>query len=145
MTKNYLNEILQEFDQAFATLTTESTDNEVYHNVVNAVERSVNDLQDASKAERELKLQKIEAMAAEISSERYSSNYNPEICLANMLNLVLSKNIAQADENNFFQLLNKERKIDLGEALNDFDFYLNNPYKKKAEKILSRIEARKNK
>ena len=47
-------------------------------------------------------------------------------------------------QNDFFQLLNQDHDINLDEALNDFDFYLNNPYKKKAEKMLSNIEARKN-
>lgn len=91
------------------------------------------------------KLKKIEALATEMSAERYSPNYNPEICLANLLNFILSKDLDQETEDNFFQLLNEERNVDLNEALNDFDFYIDNPYKKKAEKILSKIEARKNK
>ena len=48
-------------------------------------------------------------------------------------------------KNDFFQLLNQDNNTNLDQVLTDFDFYLDNPYKKKAEKILSKIEARKNK
>jgi len=48
-------------------------------------------------------------------------------------------------QNDFFQLLNQDNNSNLEQVLNDFDFFLNNPFKKKAEKILSKIEARKNK
>ena len=90
------------------------------------------------------KLSKIEAMATQISAERYRPNYNADVCLANLLNFILSAD-DQDMQNDFFQLLNQEHDMDLDHALDEFDFYLNNPYKKKAEKILSKIEARKNK
>ena len=90
------------------------------------------------------KLNKIEALATEISAERYRPNYNADVCLANLLNFILSSD-DQDMQHDFFQLLNQEHNMNLDQALDDFDFYLNNPYKKKAEKILSKIEARKNK
>jgi hypothetical protein len=91
------------------------------------------------------KLDKIITLATQISVERYSENYNPEICLANLLNAILADGTGENGCDNFFELLNKERGVELPEALTDFDFYKNNPYKNKAEKILSKIEAKKNK
>jgi hypothetical protein len=48
------------------------------------------------------------------------------------------------DDENFFELLNKERAVRLDDALTDFDFYNDNPYKDKAERYLAKIEAKKN-
>jgi hypothetical protein len=94
----------------------------------------------------QLKLDKIYSLAVKISVERYSPNYNPEIALANLLNLILrDEDGKETDSDNFFELLNKEHSVELPEALTEFDFYNNNPYRTKAEKILSKIEARKNK
>lgn len=139
--KTYINEILNEFDQEFESLVIPFPEaNVVAQQTVLDIFDDVNYTVDGN-----AKLAKIEALATEISAERYSPNYNPEICLANLLNFILSDDITPEVEDNFFQLLNEERNVDLTEALNDFDFFLDNPYKKKAEKILSKIEARKNK
>ena len=144
MTNTYLNQLINEFDQEFESLVIpfpnsfvvapsgESITTETRFNVVHTGE-------DAAQ-----KLTKIETLATEISAERYSPNYNPEICLANLLNYILSSD-NQDMKNDFFQLLNQDHNSNLDQVLTDFDFYLNNPYKKKAEKILSKIEARKNK
>ena len=150
MTNNYLSQLLNEFDKEFKSLIIPFTETETY--VVasepneekkdfsdNKIEASATNADDLIQ-----KLNRIEALATEISAERYSHNYNPEVCLANLLNYILSDN-NQDMNNDFFQLLNQEHDMNLDQALNDFDFYLNNPYKKKAEKILSKIEARKNK
>ncbi len=144
MTNTYLNQLIDEFDQEFESLVIPFPNSYV---VTRTVENTVTDapvdvaLTEDSAAQ---KLSKIESLATEISAERYSPNYNPEICLANLLNYILSDD-NQDMQNDFFQLLNQDHNLDLDQALTDFDFYLNNPYKKKAEKILSKIEARKNK
>lgn len=144
MTNTYLNQLINEFDQEFESLIIpfpnsyvvapldENADNDIVNDVL---------LNENTAAQ---KLTKIESLATEISAERYSPNYNPEICLANLLNYILSAD-TQDMQNDFFQLLNQDHNVNLDQALNDFDFYLDNPYKKKAEKILSKIEARKNK
>ena len=150
MTKTYLSEILNEFDHEFESLVIPfPKENVVIKESVtyydSAVDQQPTIFERTIVADNSTKLQKIEALATEISAERYSPHYNPEICLANLLNFILANDTDQGDDDNFFQLLNQERNVDLTEALNDFDFYLDNPYKKKAEKILSKIEARKNK
>ena len=150
MTKTYLSEILNEFDHEFESLVIPfPKENVVIKESVayydSAVDQQPHIYERTIVADNSTKLEKIEALATEISAERYSPHYNPEICLANLLNFILSNDTDQGDVDNFFQLLNQERNVDLTEALNDFDFYLDNPYKKKAEKILSKIEARKNK
>ncbi|MCM1403921.1 MAG: hypothetical protein NC133_00205 [Prevotella sp.] len=144
MTNTYLNQLINEFDQEFESLVipfprsyvVASLDENIDNNDVNGVGLTENNAAQ--------KLTKIESLATEISAERYSPNYNPEICLANLLNYILSAD-DQDMQNDFFQLLNQDHNVNLDQALNDFDFYLDNPYKKKAEKILSKIEARKNK
>lgn len=150
MIKTYVSEILNEFDQEFESLVIPFPEENVvikekvtYYD--SAVDQKPNVFERTIVADNSTKLQKIEALATEISAERYSPHYNPEICLANLLNFILANDTDQGNVDNFFQLLNQERNVDLTEALNDFDFYLDNPYKKKAEKILSKIEARKNK
>lgn len=146
MTNTYLKQLLNEFDQEFESLiipfpesyvveqTDENPKDEQEDAIIGVVPNENSAIQ---------KLTKIESLATEISAERYSPNYNPEICLANLLNYILSGE-NQDMQNDFFQLLNEDHNSDLDQVLNDFDFYLNNPYKKKAEKILSKIEARKN-
>ena len=149
MTNTYVNRLINEFDQEFeslfipfpnsyvvTTVDQNTTDNGT------SVEATVEILPSDNQASQ--KLTKIEALATEISAERYSPNYNPEICLANLLNYILSADNMDM-QNDFFQLLNQDHNTNLEQVLNDFDFYLNNPFKKKAEKILSKIEARKNK
>ena len=150
MTNNYLSQLLNEFDKEFKSLIIPFTETETYV-VASEPDEEKKDFSDnkieaaATNADDLIqKLNRIEALATEISAERYSHNYNPEVCLANLLNYILSDN-NQDMNNDFFQLLNQEHDMNLDQALNDFDFYLNNPYKKKAEKILSKIEARKNK
>lgn len=150
MFKTYVSEILNEFDHEFESLVIPFPEEKVIIKEKVAYYDSEADqrptlMERTVVADNSTKLQKIEALATEISAERYSPHYNPEICLANLLNFILSDDANQGDSDNFFQLLNQERNVDLTEALNDFDFYLDNPYKKKAEKILSKIEARKNK
>ena len=150
MTNNYLSQLLNEFDKEFKSLIIPFTETETYVVASEPNEEkkdfSDNKIEAAATNSDDLiqKLNRIEALATEISAERYSHNYNPEVCLANLLNYILSDN-NQDMNNDFFQLLNQEHDMNLDQALNDFDFYLNNPYKKKAEKILSKIEARKNK
>ena len=90
------------------------------------------------------KLDRVIALATKISAERYGANYDPETCLVNLLDLILKDGGINCDDDNFFELLNQERNVALPDALTDFEFYVNNPYKTKAEKILSKIEARKN-
>jgi uncharacterized protein YciU (UPF0263 family) len=90
-------------------------------------------------------LDKIYLTANKISAERYMKNFNTEIALANLINVILCETSDGANAgDDFFELLNNERKVPLPDALSEFDFYKNNPYKAKAEKILSKIEARKN-
>lgn len=150
MTNNYLSQLLNEFDKEFKSLIIPFTETETYvvASELNEEKKDFSDnkIEAAATNTDDLiqKLNRIEALATEISAERYSHNYNPEVCLANLLNYILSDN-NQDMNNDFFQLLNQEHDMNLDQALNDFDFYLNNPYKKKAEKILSKIEARKNK
>jgi len=151
MTNTYLNQLINEFDQEFESLIIPFPSSYVVtHTEEKPLEKTTNveatneykETSDEVSASQKLK--EIEALATKISSERYSSNYNPEICLANLLNYILSSE-NQDMENDFFQLLNQENSSDLDQVLTDFDFYLDNPYKKKEEKILSKIEARKNK
>ena len=160
MTSTYLNQLINEFDQEFESLiipfpnslvVTTPTDIEktVETNIIkdtNSV--SALELLDIAQIPNEnsavQKLEQIKALATKISAERYDANYNPEISLANLLNYILSAE-NQDMQNDFFQLLNQDNNSNLEQVLNDFDFFLNNPFKKKAEKILSKIEARKNK
>ncbi len=140
MTNTYLNQLLNEFDQEFESLVIPFPESLVVTpsekiEIKKVIEPKIDPIK---------KLNKIESLATEISAERYSPNYNPEICLANLLNYILSAD-NQDMQNDFFQLLDQDHNTNLDQVLNDFDFYLNNPYKKKAEKILSKIEARKNK
>jgi hypothetical protein len=151
MTNTYLNQLINEFDQEFESLVIPFPESYVVNNVevsseVNSEVNSVSNNNQVVKNDNELaeKLNKIKSLAVEISAERYSPNYNPEICLANLLNYILSAD-DQDLKNDFFQLLDQDHNLNLDQALTDFDFYMNNPYKKKAEKILSKIEARKNK
>ena len=143
MTKTYLNNLLDAFDQEFESLVIPFPEENVYHQVNVAENYSLID--NGSEIEAEEKLQKIENLASQISTQRYTPNYNPEVCLANLLNVILSKDIDETLQNDFFQLLNQERNTNLTEALNDFDFFLDNPYRKKAEKILAKFEGYKNK
>ena len=140
MTNTYLNQLLNEFDQEYESLVIPFPESLVVTpsekiEIKKVIEPKIDPIK---------KLNKIESLATEISAERYSPNYNPEICLANLLNYILSAD-NQDMQNDFFQLLDQDHNTNLDQVLNDFDFYLNNPYKKKAEKILSKIEARKNK
>ncbi len=148
MTNTYLNQLINEFDQEFESLVipfpksyvvNEVEVDDKKEDVITATDNFSNENQDAVD-----KLNKIEALATKISAERYNVNYNPEISLANLLNFILSAE-NQDMKNDFFQLLNQDNNTNLDQVLTDFDFYLDNPYKKKAEKILSKIEARKNK
>lgn len=148
MTNTYLNQLINEFDQEFESLVIPFPKSYVVNavevddkkeDVITATDNFLNENQDAVD-----KLNKIEALATKISAERYNVNYNPEISLANLLNFILSAE-NQDMKNDFFQLLNQDNNTNLDQVLTDFDFYLDNPYKKKAEKILSKIEARKNK
>ena len=145
MTNNYLSKLINEFDQEFESLVIPFP--ETY--VITSVKENNNDnvevaVKENKEANPKEKLNKIETMAAQISAERYRPNYNADVCLANLLNFILSSD-DQDMQHDFFQMLNEEHDMKLEQALDDFDFYLNNPYKKKAEKILSKIEARKNK
>lgn len=143
MTSNYLNQLINEFDQEFESLVIPFPEAYVIDNTEKKYD--IEDRENPTDVNKSSeKLNKIEALATQISAERYNHNYNPEVCLASLLNFILSSD-DQDMENDFFQLLNQEHDMNLDEALNDFDFYLNNPYKKKAEKMLSKIEARKNK
>lgn len=148
MTNTYLNQLINEFDQEFESLVipfpksyvvNEIEVDDKKEDVITATDNFSNENQEAVD-----KLNKIEALATKISAERYNVNYNPEISLANLLNFILSAE-NQDMKNDFFQLLNQDNNTNLDQVLTDFDFYLDNPYKKKAEKILSKIEARKNK
>ena len=155
MTSTYLNRLINEFDQEFESLiipfpnsyVVTSTESEEANLVENEVQNTI-EILDSTEVSNEnsaiQKLEKIKALATKISAERYDANYNPEISLANLLNYILSAD-GQDMENDFFQLLNQDNDSNLEQVLNDFDFFLNNPFKKKAEKILSKIEARKNK
>lgn len=162
MTSTYLNQLINEFDQEFESLiipfpnayvvtqelssAEEQTSECKTIEVLDQVNETNDSVNEASLDENSAiqKLNQIEAFATKISAERYNTNYNPEISLANLLNYILSKDTENM-QNDFFQLLNQENNSNLDQVLNDFDFYLNNPFKKKAEKILSKIEARKNK
>ena len=143
MTNSYLNQLLSEFDQEFESLVIPFPESYVIKSVKeNSDDNQIEVVSNVTDPQK--KLSKIKALATEISAERYNPDYSPEVCLANLLNYILSAD-DQDMQNDFFQLLNQDHNVNLEQALNDFDFYLNNPYKKKAEKILSKIEARKNK
>lgn len=150
MTNTYVNRLLNEFDQEFESLVipfpksyvVAPIDENADFDIESKTESIIAVVPNDDSATQ--KLTKIETLATEISAERYNPNYNPEICLANLLSYILSDD-SQDMQNDFFQLLNQDHNSDLEQVLTDFDFYLNNPYKKKAEKILSKIEARKNK
>ena len=157
MTSTYLNQLIDEFDQEFESLiipfpssyvvtpTSVEVEEEFEPTLVetSAIEnKETNEVLAENSAMQ--KLEQIKTLATKISAERYNAHYNPEICLANLLNYILSAD-DQDMQNDFFQLLNQDNNSNLEQVLNDFDFYLDNPYKKKAEKILSKIEARKNK
>ncbi len=144
MTNTYLNQLLNEFDQEFESLVIPFPEDYVVNSIQKNTNADLETVVTVNENPANEKLNKIQALATKISAERYSHNYNPEVCLASLLNFILSAD-NQDMQNDFFQLLNQEHDINLDEALNDFDFYLNNPYKKKAEKMLSKIEARKNK
>jgi|GEM_PF-2733444 len=150
MTNAYVNQLINEFDQEFESLVIPFPESLVVTTTYTPSAENVADTENEQitavlpKTDSTEKLNKIKSLATEISAERYSPNYNPEICLANLLNFILSAD-DQDMQNDFFQLLNQDHNLNLEQALTDFDFYLNNPYKKKAEKILSKIEARKNK
>ena len=149
MTNTYLNQLINEFDQEFESLIIPFPNSYVVAPVEEQqVEEVIETIQviDNTTAENSAsqKLTQIEELATKISAERYNPTYNPEICLANLLNYILSSE-NQDMQNDFFQLLNQDSNSNLDQVLTDFDFYLDNPYKKKAEKILSKIEARKNK
>lgn len=165
MRSTYLNQLINEFDQEFESLiipfpkslvvtpveVTETVTENLIENIdeeQNALELldvvAVSNEKNAIENSAAQKLEEIKALATKISAERYDANYNPEISLANLLNYILSAD-NQDMQNDFFQLLNQENNSNLEQVLNDFDFFLNNPFKKKAEKILSKIEAKKNK
>lgn len=146
MTNNYLSKLINEFDQEFESLVIPFPETYVITSVkentnCDNADLAVNLVKEVNPQD---KLNRIEALATEISAERYRPNYNADVCLANLLNFILSSD-DQDMQHDFFQLLNQEHNMNLDQALDDFEFYLNNPYKKKAEKILSKIEARKNK
>lgn len=159
MTNTYLNQLINEFDQEFESLIipfpnayvvkpAEAENNMEMNVVENCDDQNVVEMLDTFEVANEnnaaQKLEQIKTLATKISAERYDANYNPEISLANLLNYILSAD-DQDMQNDFFQLLNQDNNSNLEQVLNDFDFFLNNPFKKKAEKILSKIEARKNK
>ena len=149
MTNTYLNQLINEFDQEFESLIIPFPNSYVVAPVEEQqVEEVIETIQviDNTTAENSAsqKLTQIEELATKISAERYNPNYNPEICLANLLNYILSSE-NQDMQNDFFQLLNQDSNSNLDQVLTDFDFYLDNPFKKKAEKILSKIEKRINK
>lgn len=149
MTNNYLSKLINEFDQEFESLVIPFPESYVITSVKpnsnnENLAIAATETNQVKESNPQDKLNKIEALATEISAERYRPNYNADVCLANLLNYILSAD-DQDMQHDFFQLLNQEHNMNLDQALDDFDFYLNNPYKKKAEKILSKIEARKNK
>jgi organic radical activating enzyme len=147
MTSDYGNEILRAFDETFLSLTggepaeQPNTDAEIMQfpaEDIAAESDKVTELQN--------KLDKIRAAAARLSTERYINGNSPEILLANLIDIILCEMDGTENEgNDFFELLNKERTVGLDDALTEFDFYKNNPYKTKAEKILTKIESKKNK
>ncbi len=156
MTNNYISSLLEDFDKEFESLVIPfPKENIVADNIMDLFsldslyeeteEDTMLETADVSGLDANTRLSRIEDLATKISAERYNPNYNPEICLANLLDLILTDGVSEREEDNFFELLNKERNLKLNEVLSDFDFFNDNPYKEKAEKILSKIEARKNK
>ena len=94
MTNNYLSQLLNEFDNEFKSLIIPFTETETYvvASELNEEKKDFSDnkIEAAATNTDDLiqKLNRIEALATEISAERYSHNYNPEVCLANLLNYI---------------------------------------------------------
>ena len=148
MTNDYIDKLLNKLDQEFVLLFGKQEQAEIFPfpgepEPVVRTEPAKEEPRITELKTPASKLDRIITLAAKISAERYGVNYNPEICLANLLNVILTDG-KDYNEDNFFELLNEERNVELPEALTDFEFYKNNPYKRKAERILSKIEARKN-
>ncbi|MDR0384205.1 MAG: hypothetical protein LBH47_02700 [Christensenellaceae bacterium] len=123
MIKDYLKEL----DREFSALLTEKTE---AAGVVNATKETGDDISD--------KFSAIVKKATLTSMERYLNGFNAEIALADLLNVILGEEAKQGNDN-FFSVLNEQRDIALDEALEEFDFYNNNPYKGKAKKTLTKL------
>ena|GEM_PF-1007640 len=98
------------------------------------------------------RLEIIRDCANKASEARYLKDAQPEVLLANLVAKVLTETadmeklkpvIAELDEGDFLQILAGTRELKLGDALEGFDFFDNNPYKGKAEKRLAKIKAKK--
>jgi hypothetical protein len=95
-------------------------------------------------------IDEIRDLTNRISAERFKEHANIDILLATLIDSILQilnggGEIPNGGGGNFFELLNRERTVKLDDALTDFDFFNNNPYKDKAERRLAKIEAKKNK
>lgn len=163
MTSDYTNKLLNEFDQMFLELVGENepqakfSGGSRYHNAEildfpaagAEVKTETEAEKDAPKFEEKLRpekqLQKISDVTNRISSERFNPNANMDVLLADLIDSILQILNGSAAEDDFFRLLNEERTVKLDDALTEFDFYRDNPYKSKAEKYLAKIEAKKNK
>jgi predicted RND superfamily exporter protein len=94
------------------------------------------------------------------SSARYLKNAQPEVILANLITQILSeademdklkpvetaRSFAEAKRaEDILEVLAGSKELKLDEALSGFEFFDNNPYRKKAEKRLAKIKSKKNK
>ena len=150
MMNDYVNKLLTELDEEFESMFMSKAMPEptITSTAIAEILRFPTKPETQIQSEPEntdSKLDRVISLATKISAERYGANYNPEICLANLLNLILTDSDIESTDDNFFELLNQERGVSLQDALTEFEFYTDNPYRPKAEKILSKIEARKNK
>ena len=100
------------------------------------------------------RLSNLRDCANRASEARYLKDAQAEVLLANLIAKVLTESadleklkpvIAEEGEDDFLQILASTKELKLGDALEGFDFFDNNPYKTKAEKKLEKIKTKKEK
>jgi hypothetical protein len=146
MTKDFTNKLLNDFDRAFLDLFTADETAEIMpFPIQDGDDDSALKYYDTDPDE---KLQRIAEVTNRISAERFGDKPQFDILLADLIDEILRiLNDSECDGgsgDSIFSLLNKERSVKLEDALMEFDFFQNNPYKDKAERYLAKIEARKN-
>jgi hypothetical protein len=144
MTNDYTNKLLDEFDQMFLELVGDF-DAQILDFPAAKAEAETDTPKFTQKPRPEEQLQKINDVTNRISAERFNPGANIDVLLADLIDSILQILNGSTAEDDFFRLLNEERTVKLDDALTEFDFYHDNPYKNKAEKYLAKLEAKKNK
>jgi ribosome-binding ATPase YchF (GTP1/OBG family) len=104
------------------------------------------------------RLENIRDFTNKASSARYLKNAQPEVILANLITQILGEadeidklkplqetKAGEMTKKDFFEVLAGSKELKLDEALSGFEFFDNNPYRKKAEKRLEKIKSKKGK